>query len=116
MSVRTTNRGWRNEQSTNIDHKHWTRPYIRNAITKGKVTAYNAWNMVLDKSGLGNDTSRDWKQDALLVADGGSITQTPAYHRRGHVRDLGQDQLHRQDRRQAGTVLHAGQRMGHKYK
>jgi glucosylceramidase len=54
--------------------------YIRDAITKGKVTAYNAWNMVLDKSGLGNDTTRDWKQDALLVAGSGSVTATPAYY------------------------------------
>jgi glucosylceramidase len=53
--------------------------YIRDAIKKGKVTAYNAWNMVLDKSGLGNDLSRDWKQDALLVADGGKVNTTPAY-------------------------------------
>jgi glucosylceramidase len=54
--------------------------YIRDAITKGKVTAYSAWNMVLDKLGLGIDTSRDWKQDALLVADGGNVTPTPAYY------------------------------------
>jgi glucosylceramidase len=54
--------------------------YIRNAISKGKVTAYNAWNMVLDKSGLGIDTTREWKQDALLVADGGKVTPTPAYY------------------------------------
>jgi glucosylceramidase len=53
--------------------------YIRDAITKGKVTSYSAWNMVLDKSGLGNDTTRDWKQDALLVADGGKVNTTPAY-------------------------------------
>jgi glucosylceramidase len=54
--------------------------YIRDAITKGKVTSYSAWNMVLDSSGLGNDTSRDWKQDALLVADGGKVTVTQAYN------------------------------------
>ena len=54
--------------------------YIRNAIKKGKVTAYNAWNMVLDKSGLGIDTTRDWKQDALLVAGSGTVTPTPAYY------------------------------------
>ncbi|MEI9938652.1 MAG: glycoside hydrolase family 30 beta sandwich domain-containing protein [Pseudomonadota bacterium] len=54
--------------------------YIRDAITKGKVTSYSAWNMVLDKSGLGNDTTRDWKQDALLVADGGKVTPTAAYY------------------------------------
>jgi glucosylceramidase len=54
--------------------------YLRDAINKGKVTAYNAWNMVLDKSGLGNDDSRDWKQDTLLVADSGKVTPTPAYY------------------------------------
>ncbi len=54
--------------------------YIRDAITKGKVTSYSAWNMVLDKSGLGIDTSRDWKQDALLVVDGGKVNPTPAYY------------------------------------
>jgi glucosylceramidase len=36
--------------------------------------------MVLDKIGLGIDTSRDWKQDALLVADGGKVNPTPAYY------------------------------------
>jgi glucosylceramidase len=54
--------------------------YIRNAITKGKVIAYNTPHLVLDKYGLGNDTSRDWKQDALLVADGGKVNATPAYY------------------------------------
>ena len=54
--------------------------YIRDAINKGKVTSYSAWNMVLDKIGLGNDTSRDWRQDALLVADGGQVKPTPAYY------------------------------------
>jgi glucosylceramidase len=54
--------------------------YIRNAITKGKVIAYNTPHLVLDKLGLGNDTSRDWKQDALLVADGGKVNATPAYY------------------------------------
>ena len=43
--------------------------YIRDAINKGKVTSYSAWNMVLDRVGLGNDTSRDWRQDALLVGE-----------------------------------------------
>ena len=54
--------------------------YISKAIRNGKVTAYNAWNMVLDSSGLGIDTTRDWKQDALLVAGSGSVTATPAYY------------------------------------
>jgi len=54
--------------------------YIRDAITKGKVTSYSAWNMILDRVGLGNDTSRDWRQDALLAVNNGSITLTPAYY------------------------------------
>ena len=37
--------------------------YIRDAIKTIKVTAYNAWNMVLDRVGKGIDTSRDWAQD-----------------------------------------------------
>jgi glucosylceramidase len=52
---------------------------IRDAI-KGGITAYNAWNMVLDKMGKGNDTSRAWAQNSLLVVDGGKITQTPVYY------------------------------------
>lgn len=54
--------------------------YIRDAIVKGKVTSYNAWNMVLDKLGLGNDLSRDWRQNALLVADGGKVNTTQAFN------------------------------------
>jgi glucosylceramidase len=50
--------------------------YIRDAITKGKVQSYNAWNMVLDSNGLGIDTTRDWKQNALLVG----ASPTPAYY------------------------------------
>jgi len=53
--------------------------YIRDAITKGRVTSYNAWNMVLDGTGLGNDTSRDWRQNTLLVADAGLVRTTPTY-------------------------------------
>jgi len=54
--------------------------YIRDAINKVKVTSYNAWNMVLDKSGLGIDTTRDWKQDSLLFVDAGKVNPTPAYY------------------------------------
>ena len=55
--------------------------YIRNAITKGEVTAYSAWNMVLDTVGKGNDTCRDWNQDALLTVNTSSkaLNVTPAY-------------------------------------
>jgi glucosylceramidase len=52
---------------------------IRDAI-KGGVTAYNAWNMVLDNVGLGIDTSRQWAQNALLTVANGTITQTPTYY------------------------------------
>ena len=54
--------------------------YIRDAITKGKVTSYSAWNMILDRVGLGIDTSRDWRQDALIAVNGGSLNLTPAYY------------------------------------
>ena len=53
--------------------------YIRDAMKNG-LTAYNSWNMVLDKGGKGIDNTRVWAQNALLVADGGQITKTPAYY------------------------------------
>ena len=53
--------------------------YIVDAINKGGVTAYSAWNMVLDTGGKGNDLIRPWAQDALLVVNGTSLVQTPAY-------------------------------------
>jgi glucosylceramidase len=53
--------------------------YIRDAMKNG-LTAYNSWNMVLDKGGKGIDNTRVWAQNALLVADGGTITKTPAYY------------------------------------
>jgi glucosylceramidase len=53
---------------------------IHDAVTRVRVNAYNAWNMVLDKVGWGLDTSREWAQDALLVADAGRVTPTPAYY------------------------------------
>src|SRR6185369_6986613 len=59
---------------------------IRDAIKAG-VTAYNAWNMVLDTVGKGNDTVRQWSQDALLVINTSSkaLTLSPAYHVFRHV-------------------------------
>ncbi|HEY7372556.1 MAG TPA: glycoside hydrolase family 30 beta sandwich domain-containing protein [Polyangia bacterium] len=54
--------------------------YIVDAINKGGVTAYNAWNMVLDPGGKGNDMIRQWSQDSLLVVNGTSLVQTPAYY------------------------------------
>lgn len=53
--------------------------YITGAIKNG-LTAYNAWNMVLDKNGLGIDDTRKWAQNTLLVADSGQVTATPAYY------------------------------------
>ena len=53
--------------------------YIRDAMKRG-LTAYNSWNMVLDKGGKGIDNTRVWAQNALLVVDGGQIVQTPAYY------------------------------------
>jgi len=53
---------------------------IRDAIRKTKVTSYNAWNLVLDSGGWSIDTTREWAQNALLVADAGSVTPTPAYY------------------------------------
>jgi glucosylceramidase len=60
--------------------------YIRGAIRAG-VTSYNAWNMVLDTMGKGNDTVRQWAQDALLVVNTTTrtLTLTPAYHVFRHV-------------------------------
>ena len=54
--------------------------YIRDAILKAKVTAYNVPHLVLDPMGKGNDTSRDWSQNSLLVVDGGAIQRTQTYY------------------------------------
>ena len=58
--------------------------YIRDWLKAG-VTTYSAWNMVLDATGLGNDTCRDWRQNALLVVSGTTLTPTPAYYVFRHV-------------------------------
>jgi glucosylceramidase len=49
---------------------------------KGGVTAYSAWNMVLDTVGKGIDTTRDWAQNALLTVNTSSKTlnPTPTYY------------------------------------
>jgi len=52
--------------------------YIRDAILKGGVTSYQAWNMVLDTVGKGNDMVRQWSQDSLLIVNTSSKTMTPA--------------------------------------
>jgi glucosylceramidase len=58
--------------------------YIRDAIRNG-LTMYNTWNMVLDRGGKGIDNTRVWAQNALLVADAGALTLTPAYYVFRHV-------------------------------
>jgi glucosylceramidase len=41
--------------------------------------------MVLDKTGMGIDTTRDWAQNALLFVDGGQLTLTPTFHLFRHI-------------------------------
>ena len=59
---------------------------IRDWIRAG-VTAYSAWNMVLDTVGVGIDSTRVWPQDALLVVDTSArkLIVTPAYYVFRHV-------------------------------
>jgi len=59
---------------------------IRDWIKAG-VTAYSAWNMVLDTVGVGIDSTRVWPQDALLAVDttARTLTVTPAYYVFRHV-------------------------------
>ncbi|MBN2573033.1 MAG: glucosylceramidase [Deltaproteobacteria bacterium] len=54
---------------------------IRDWIEAG-VTAYSAWNMVLDTVGVGIDTTRVWPQNALLTVDTATKTLniTPTYY------------------------------------
>jgi glucosylceramidase len=54
---------------------------IRDWIKSG-VSAYSAWNMVLDTAGVGIDSTRVWPQDALLTVDTSTRTLnvTPAYY------------------------------------
>ena len=52
---------------------------IRDWIKAG-VSSYSAWNMVLDPVGKGNDTTRDWAQNALILVDGSKLVLTPTYY------------------------------------
>jgi len=70
--------------------------WIRDAIKRG-LTAYNTWNMVLDKGGKGIDNTRVWAQNALLVVDGGKIVQTPVYHVFRHLSQYVEPQAKRID-------------------
>jgi len=59
---------------------------IRDWINAG-ATAYSAWNMVLDTTGVGIDSTRIWPQDALLVVDttNKALIVTPAFQVFRHV-------------------------------
>jgi glucosylceramidase len=59
---------------------------IRDWIKAG-VTAYSAWNMVLDTVGVGIDTTRVWPQGSLLTIDTSARTLniTPTYYVFRHV-------------------------------
>jgi len=54
---------------------------IRDWIRAG-VTAYSAWNMVLDTVGVGIDSTRVWPQNALLTVDvaAKTLNVTPSYY------------------------------------
>jgi len=62
---------------------------IRDWIHSG-VTAYSAWNMVLDTVGAGIDTTRFWPQNALLTVDTATqiLNVTPAYHVFRHLSEF----------------------------
>jgi glucosylceramidase len=53
--------------------------HIRDWIKAG-VSTYSAWNTVTDPMGDGNDTCRQWYQDALMVVNGTTLIVTPAYY------------------------------------
>lgn len=55
---------------------------IRDWIKNKKVSAYSAWNMVLDTVGRSLDTVRPWAQNALLTVDTSSkkLNITPTYY------------------------------------
>jgi glucosylceramidase len=54
---------------------------IRNAIKVG-MSAYSAWNMVLDTVGNSIDAGKPWAQNALLTVDTAArkLNVTPAYY------------------------------------
>ena len=71
-----------NDQAYAVETWHLIHDWIR-----AGVTAYSAWNLVLDPVGVGIDTTRVWPQNALLTVDPASaaLTVTPAYHVFRHV-------------------------------
>ena len=68
-------------QTAPNDHAYGVESWglIRDWIKAG-VSAYNAWNMVLDRMSARIDTAQQWAQNSLLVVDGGKLTKTPAYY------------------------------------
>ena len=66
-----------NDQAYAVESWRLIRDWIRSG-----VTAYSAWNMVLDTVGVGIDTTRVWPQNALLTVDTSTRTLniTPAYY------------------------------------
>jgi glucosylceramidase len=66
-----------NDQAYAVESWGLLRDWIRSG-----VTAYSAWNMVLDTVGIGIDSTRIWPQNALLTVDiaAKTLNVTPAYH------------------------------------
>jgi len=60
--------------------------FFKNWIGKN-VSAYMAWNMVLDTVGRNLDTARPWAQNALLTVDrnAGTLNITPTYYLFRHL-------------------------------
>lgn len=79
--------GYRSDRAPN-DHAYGVESWglIRDWIRRG-VTAYSAWNMVLDPLGKNSEMERDWKQNALMTVDQNTkkLTITPAYYVFRHV-------------------------------
>ena len=74
---RSTRREAPNDQAYAVESWGLIRDWIR-----AGVTAYSAWNMVLDTVGVGIDTTRVWPQNALLTVDTAAKTLnvTPTYY------------------------------------
>ncbi|HEY4185921.1 MAG TPA: glycoside hydrolase family 30 protein [Polyangia bacterium] len=66
-----------NDQAYGVESWNLIRDWI-----KAGITAYNAWNMILDTSGISLDSKRAWLQNSLLVVDTSAkkLIITPAYY------------------------------------
>jgi glucosylceramidase len=75
-------KGFKADRAPN-DHAYAVESWglLRDWIKAG-VTAYSAWNMVLDTVGVGIDTTRVWPQNALLTVDtqAKKLNITPTYY------------------------------------